>query len=389
MTEPIFYIEDLNPTDLELLTQLLSVTSTYAISPSWLHDQTYLLSIFPPSLLRSRSLLFRLATTLPFAPAKAQLCPTHKPLNSILIRRIFLELSAECTTHLERLTKNPHLEAKLGEFVKRVHAVSGLWMSPELYRAVFLPVPEDERFEKIESGCEACILASVGGNHRVLSDLRASMLGRRKRGKPHALLLEIVEAWIDWTGRDEIRSESDALAKEVRRRRRQMQKAGRQAMMCGGDGRLDFDHGHGHGQETESETLVDECNDDQPMKARERGERGKSLIAYYAKQMSIASSVPTANRINGLHETFRDSIVFDLESGTFQRIDQGIQNLKIPKTYTASAYSTDSEFGQKQPGHGPSSEKYAQSYQNLLEILRRAKTPEVERHAARSNTKVE
>ena len=260
--------------------------------------------------------------------------------------------------------------------MKRLHAVNGLWMSPELYRGVFLPMPQDETFEKIESGCEACILASVGGNHRVLSDLRASLLGRRKRGKPHALLLEVVEAWTDWTGRgDEIRSESDALAKAVRRSRHQMQKARRQAMMCVGGGSLGFNHDHNHGHETKSETLVGECNDDQPMKARKRGEREESLIAYYAKRMSTSSLVPTANTINGLHEAFRDSIVFDLESGTFQRIDLGIQNLKTCKAYTESAYSTDSEFGQKQSGHGPSSEKYAQSYQNLLGIPEEGEEP--------------
>jgi hypothetical protein len=78
--------------------------------------------------------------------------------------------------------------------------------------------------------------------------------------------------------------------------------------------------------------------------------------------MSTASLAPDVNKIEGLHEAFRHSIAFDSTSGTFQRIAP-----KPPKAYTESTYSSDIELGPKdRPFRGPSSERYAESYQNLL-----------------------
>lgn len=259
MARSIFYIEELTASDMELLTQLLSLNPNYPISQSWLHDQSHLISTFPPSLLKPSSLLSRIALNLPFNPGRAKLCNAHKALNANLIHRIFLEVSVECTTHLQRLNENAHLPAHLKSFVKRLHAVNSLWLSPELYRATFQPLPEDRRFGQAASDCEACILASIGGNRQILSDLRASLLGRRKRGHAHPSILTMVEAWIDWTGRgDIIRAESDVLGKEGGRCRRQMQKARRQ-MRNIENGIADQveERGPRYEDESESVTLMD------------------------------------------------------------------------------------------------------------------------------------
>ncbi|KAE8448413.1 hypothetical protein EG329_009477 [Mollisiaceae sp. DMI_Dod_QoI] len=90
-------------------------------------------------------------------------------------------------------------------------------------------MPQDPRFSRIPGDCEACILATVGGNPRTLCDLRASMLGRRKRTGKEPRLLRLVQMWIKWTGCDpQITAESDHLSREVRACRRQMQLARRQ-----------------------------------------------------------------------------------------------------------------------------------------------------------------
>jgi hypothetical protein len=79
------------------------------------------------------------------------------------------------------------------------------------------------RFEKVESGCPACVLAVVGGRQEVLMALRASMKGRAKNREPR--LLALVEAWMPlfgWHEEREMRAQSDALAEEVREVRQWM-----------------------------------------------------------------------------------------------------------------------------------------------------------------------
>jgi hypothetical protein len=392
MTESIFYIEDLTPPDMELLTQLLSLNPNYPISQNWLHDQSHLISTFPSPLLKLSSLLSRMALNLPFSPGKAKLCNTHKALNAHLIHRIFLEVSAECTTHLQRLNENTHLPAHLESLVKRLHAVNSLWLSPELYRAVFQPMPEDKRFDQAATGCEACILASIGGNHQILSDLRASLLGRRKRSRAHPPILKIVEAWIEWTGRgDDIRAESGVLGKEIGRCRRQMQKARRQMRRNIEDGIADQgeERGTRYGDDSESVTSMDVesvllANENAGMEAEnfgveevedgeketyrdERHDFEEAIIDYYISRMStVGSDSHNINRLaEGLQEGYRASIIFDPESGTFHRF------ATHAKAYTESAYSTDLNPHQRLSTvqhQGRESEKYAQSYQNLVGI---------------------
>lgn len=187
------------------------------------------------------------------------------------------------------------------------------------------------------------------------------MLGRRKRNYSHPPLLEMVEAWIDWTGRDDIiRSESDVLGKEIGKYRRQMQKARRQKRQNVADGIKDEDHGH----EAESETWVDEKEGGGKVVVEGREWKGveESIIDFYAKQMSTTSYPHKVTE--GLHEAFREYIVFDPISRAFRRVVSQGGESKAPKPYTESVYSTTTGL---QTGCG--SEKYAQSYQNLLGIL--------------------
>lgn len=236
--------------------------------------------------------------------------------------------------------------------------MNGLWMSTKFYRTLFFPwhaSPTDFRFECIDSGCEACILASVGGNHQVLSDLRASIRGRKKRCHSHAAILQMVEEWIDWTGRgDTIREESGKLGKEIAKCRREMQKVRRHKRRGVAEGSLDYD------LESERETLVDEKS------VGVKGERDGghdfegSIIDFYAKRMSTASPMNRVRTTEGLHEAFKKSIVCDPTDGIFHRAGQ-----EEVRPYSASVYSTNfSATSQDRK----SSEKFVQSYQNLLEV---------------------
>ncbi|KAH7342308.1 hypothetical protein BKA65DRAFT_457126, partial [Rhexocercosporidium sp. MPI-PUGE-AT-0058] len=306
---PISLIEDLTTNDIEKLTKLLVLAPLSAPHPVWLQEQADFIRTLPLKLKRPESILPRLAMSIPFGTQKADLCPSHKPLNPYLIRRIFLQVSAECTTRLNRLVENRYLPADTAIHVKALQTANSLWMSPELYRVTFQCQPQEERYERIASDCDACILAAVGGNIRILRELRTSMLGRRtKRGKTPRLL-PLVEAWIEWTGaEDALRAKSDALAKEVRSCRRQMQDARRQKRRNIAEGIIEaFDHQeydespHHHHEREHDE------HDNDPE---------GSIIDYYANRLSSAKqTLSNAQTESSIHPAFRNS-VFQFQTNT-------------------------------------------------------------------------
>ena len=242
-----------------------------------------------------------------------------------------------------------------------MEAVNGLWMTPEFYGSLFMPwhvSPTDFRFERIASGCEACILASVGGNHVVLSDLRTSICGRKKRGRSHGAVLEMVEAWIDWTGRgDEIREESSKLGKEIAKCRREMQKARREKRRGVDERIMDFEKETKSGSETlvGEESELKEVNEEFDGESHGYDFEGE-IIDFYAKRLSTASPVYGVRTTEGIHEAFRESIVRDPIDKKFHRIGWDGQGLRGSRPYSQSVYSTKS------------SESYAQSYQAVMEI---------------------
>ncbi|EKD20209.1 hypothetical protein MBM_02161 [Drepanopeziza brunnea f. sp. 'multigermtubi' MB_m1] len=298
-------IGELSAKDLERFTQTLSLPVRTLPSPAWLKDQQACIPDLPYRLRKPHSLLPRLAMALPFTD-KACLCKSHRGLDPHLIRRIFLQVSAECTTRLSRLVESPQ-PRPIALFVRRLQTINSLWMDPDLYRVTFACMPDEERFERVPSECEACILASVGGSPSMLFDLRASMLGRRKKGKHEPRLLRLVDAWMEWTAQgDVLRTASDSFAKDVRACRRRMQKARRQQKRGGQAGT---------GIETEDprEQLLQ--NDFYAEEHREREESNEddpegSIIDYYASRVRRNTGGRTDAR--AMHPAFRESMSFPL-----------------------------------------------------------------------------
>jgi hypothetical protein len=401
MSRPsIRYIEDLSARDTQKLTQLLTIGWRVSPSLQWLSEQEQAISHLPSSLLRSEGLLPRLAMSLPFAPQKAHLCTTHKPLNPYLIHRLFIQLSAECTIRLSRLVENGHLSENLVGFVNRMHSINSLWLSPFLYRSIFKASPDEEGPARVESGCEACILAVVGADHQMLCDLRASMLGRRKKGLPVPRLLKIVDAWIEGTvcGTD-IRRESDVLEKQIRDCRRQMQKARRQIRRNMKEGivayKIPEDNGPLLREAYEEEAAPDEVFE---MDGKEKDENAEhyfedSIVDYYARE-SKTNLDPDASALTpeDIHPAFRESMMaWSPSTGTFhlreaspplrssqrpvphQQPSPPPPSPRVPTPYTASVYSR-SAFG-RGPSYAessvpdtsnfPSAEERARAYRNL------------------------
>ena len=113
---------------------------------------------------------------------------------------------------------------RMGWLVQVLSGVGSLFLGEEEFERYFGDSVRPEcQFEKVESGCPACVLAVVGGRQEVLMALRASMKGRAKSREPR--LLALVEAWMPlfgWREEREMRAQSDALAEEVREVRQWM-----------------------------------------------------------------------------------------------------------------------------------------------------------------------
>ena len=174
------------------LAQLLRFTALHSIL-----DQLHTMDSLPDELQMPANIIPRLAAKMTCQKKKqARLCFDHCTINTYLIRRIFEQVKAECSTHIERLLNKPAVPAEITAFIQRLQMLHSLWTPPELYRTSFDVMPEDKRYDQVQSGCEACILSLIGGKGEILCDLRASILGRKKTDKKPGSLLHLVEAWI-------------------------------------------------------------------------------------------------------------------------------------------------------------------------------------------------
>ncbi|CZR54490.1 uncharacterized protein PAC_04374 [Phialocephala subalpina] len=225
----IHLIENLSTKDIEKLTQALCLPPGRLPTQVWLNEQASQIPNLPSRLRSPKSALLRFGLSMNVGPDRATLCRAHKGLNPYIIRRIFLQVTAECTTHLTRLANNQFINPTIADHIKRLQIVNSLWMDAKLYSRTYHVKHQDIRFTRFTSDCEACILAAVGGNHITLCDLRASMLGRKKKNAKQPRLLRLVEQWAKGTRfGPQITADSDALLKHVRSCRKQMQLARRQ-----------------------------------------------------------------------------------------------------------------------------------------------------------------
>lgn len=266
------HISDLTPSDINLLARVLRLPPAARLpvdgspSPQWLARQSQNISQLPKSLQRPHNWLERLSvytneklnlTIEDLIPQCAVLCDAHKGLNPWIVHRAFLLLSEEVTRRLDPLRKylrDPDrygnnddkikLEtspAEVQDYVDRMNALLSLWTCPRVFaRIVGSNHPPGMILPRVESHCEACIVACVGARAQALCDLRAMMCGRSHR-RSEPVLLRLVEAWIGNIGGEDaerLLGESAVMASTVRRVRR--------AVMGKGAGhRHRYDH-HGH-----------------------------------------------------------------------------------------------------------------------------------------------
>ncbi|KAI1632526.1 hypothetical protein F4809DRAFT_656242 [Biscogniauxia mediterranea] len=220
-------LRDLSHDDVVRLTKMLCRRPEYGIaipSAKWLRRQEEKAKHLPKHMLRPtnpiKRLVMKLADSMDphMTDPQAVLCPTHAQLNPWLLRRAFMAIAYEVTVHSDALRSWDGLAlndapAGLGALVARLDAVNALWTPPELYRGFYGAAPFANHLVHVRSGCEACILAAVGANARVLADLSAVVRDRRERrsdggsrkGRTSTRtrtprIERVLEAWIDHLG---------------------------------------------------------------------------------------------------------------------------------------------------------------------------------------------
>jgi hypothetical protein len=364
-------IDDLSSGDIRQLSQLLSLPPRTLPDRRWLRDQAHRIPQLTATLQRPSSVLARLVMCLPFTPNQACLCSAHRSLNPYLIRRIFLRVSAECTTHLARLVENPFLPARISDLVKRLHRVNSLWLAPQLYRVAFGALASDPRFDCLPSRCEACILAIVGGDQSILSDLRASLRGRKKRHHPVAELLPLVDAWVDYTRvGDAIRAESKVLGRQIQHCRQQMQRERRQKKRNDPVGIVDAK------ASPESVTAVgrdvSKISGEEKNSIDEHDAEG-SIINFYANLLSTASLVPHSFPTTDVHPAFRNSVILSPLARAFHRTSTEPRRSNCHSAHSESIYSSSSsvealslDFSSTLKLKGRASDEYAEEYRKLV-----------------------
>ncbi|KAK9795627.1 hypothetical protein SCARD494_04598 [Seiridium cardinale] len=250
MRPAVVQLRDLSQDDIREITRLLSRRPDYGIarpSARWLSRQEEKIEELPRILLTSKNMIHRLAISLVWKhdkrqkdankllPPSAILCHSHERLNPFLIRSIFLAFINEVSgDHMSALRVWPGKNPRVAAFLTRVDSLHAFWTSKEAFQALFGTAPHDDRYVRITNNCEACILAAIGANGRILADIygwltvrrddnkkfneeaRARGETRRKRG---IYLLRMIDAWIKHLkpedGND-VRRRGDEIAAELR-----------------------------------------------------------------------------------------------------------------------------------------------------------------------------
>jgi hypothetical protein len=166
-------------------------------------------SLTPSRLKRPHRISAWFRRSTPSGSPSPPLCDLHSRLNAYTTHSLFTRLTFEVGRNLNSLVLHHQLlNAGQRELIERVRELHALWLSPTDYRKTFLQVPPPPTTENKWSfqceGCEACILARVGGDVGVLLDLRTVVLSRTKTAGLHGrgnmktpTLLRFVEAWLE------------------------------------------------------------------------------------------------------------------------------------------------------------------------------------------------
>ncbi|EOO04101.1 hypothetical protein UCRPA7_395 [Phaeoacremonium minimum UCRPA7] len=234
MVEYLQFVSDMTDEQVHALTDLLAMPPKYLLAggvpaQEWLARQEEKMLRLPRELTKPTGLVDRTRIALAkkglstdkWLPRVSVLCTTHALLNPWVVHRVFLLLQHE-VMHRVNTVRYYRGELKTQEVVDYCTHVSGilsLFKTPTEFAAICrTEYPGHLRFDRIASGCEACILAAVGSRAQLLVDLKASLLGRADRRK-EPRLMRFVDRWMQCFGPEnegELLLASQRLGEQIR-----------------------------------------------------------------------------------------------------------------------------------------------------------------------------
>jgi hypothetical protein len=306
-------ISEFSPSSLRRLAHVLyPFTGDNIDQASWDFYQRQEIRTLPPCLLQPQ--LYD-----PNQP-QAPLCALHAPLNAFLIHKIYIEIISECTTRLETLANEPlgSLPPNVRHHMLRMQALNSLWMSEELYEQTY--GADAMSYERVEGGCQACVLAAVGCDPDVVTDLMAAIYGRKRRHKPYDGLIHMVRQFIlCLENGTALVVDARKLGKEIVKTRKQLQderKIRRQQ-------RRDMKKYMG---KRKAPSVVSE----------EESSLG-AILSYYFRLSSARQTAVATSQVKNSNSQYQDDVCFDEEKGFFYKV--GSLAFPIPNATQARLFS--------------------------------------------------
>jgi hypothetical protein len=236
MFKPPIFLDALTDKEVKEVTSLLRFDSSQNSSRKtneWLHKQkSKVKRLKNEDLLRPDSLLHKGVMKLFH---RQTLCQAHKELDSSVIRSLLWNIAYESTTqtniyrvlrikgklwfNIERRSwmteeqlklvdeEEDMINENLEEWLDLTNEITALWLGEKKYRELCGSKRRDFLPGCAKTGCDACMLAAVGGNCHYLTCLRASLLARqlyktdkqkdtKKKEADPPQLLRVIDAWI-------------------------------------------------------------------------------------------------------------------------------------------------------------------------------------------------
>lgn len=234
MVDYLQYVSDMTDEQVHALTELLAMPPKYLLAGGvpaheWLVRQEKKLLYLPLELTKPTGLVDRTRMALArkglstdrWLPRVSVLCTTHAQLNPWIIHRVFLLLQHEVMHRVNpvRYYRGELKTQEVLDFCTHVSGILSLFKTPTEFAAVCrTEYPAHFRFDRVASGCEACVLAVVASRAQLLVDLKASLLGRADRRK-EPRLMRFVDRWLQGFGPEnesELMHASQRLGAQIR-----------------------------------------------------------------------------------------------------------------------------------------------------------------------------
>ena len=195
----------------------------------------------------------------------------------------------------------------------------------------------------------------------MLSDLRASIVGRKKKRHPADELMLLVDTWIDpMTRAAEVYAQSEALGAEILRCRREMQKNRRQRKTGA------------PGESPESSTLMSGGLGEKERCEHDEHDVEGSIINFYANILSSTNLVLDPVPVEDVHPAFRSPMVCTPAAGAICR---DLSRRSWQTAYSGSIYSNltgirdDTRHKDSiQELERKGSDEYAEKYRKLVVV---------------------